>query len=261
MATRTIAGSRAIVTGASSGIGRAIALELGRHGADVVLLARRADRLGELAAEFQSLPGRAELVAGDVVDPAVRRSCIDRAIDAFGGLDILVNNAGLSAIGRFQSADSDRLRRIMEVNFFAPAELIRAALPTLKQGRKPIVVNVGSILGRRGIPHSSEYCASKFALRGLSQSLRAELAPQGIDLLVVSPGTTQTELFEHAIEIRTRPPWLDRRGVSPERVAQATVRAIERGKSEIVPSFSGKALCWLERLCPWLLDWRLSRHG
>ena len=93
----------------------------------------------------------------------------------YGGLDLLVNNAGIGAQGRFAEADPARLRQIMEVNFFAPAEMTRAALPLLKQGRRPMIVNIGSILGHRGIPGTSEYCASKFAVQGFSESLRAEL--------------------------------------------------------------------------------------
>src|SRR5207245_1323382 len=151
MAKRSVHGSRGIVTGASSGIGRAIAVELARRGADLVLVARRRERLEELATELNGLPGRVEIVAGDVTDPAVRERAVECARASFGGLDLLVNNAGIGALGRFEDAGPDRLRRILEVNFFAAAEMIRASLPLLKLGKRPIVVNVGSILGHRAI--------------------------------------------------------------------------------------------------------------
>ena len=125
-----------------------------------------------------------------------RAKCIEAAQSKFGGLDILVNNAGVGAIGPFASADPQRVRRLMEVNFFALVEMTRTALPLLKQGRRPIIVNVSSILGRRGVPHNSEYAASKFAVHGFSESIRAEFASAGIDVLVVSPGTTDTEFFD-----------------------------------------------------------------
>ena len=108
-----------------------------------------------------------------------------------GGLDLLVNNAGVGALGEFAEADPQRLRTVMEVNFFAPAELIRAAMPLLRAGEQPMIVNIGSVLGHRAVPLKSEYCASKFALHGFSDAVRAELADQGIDLLMVSPSTTQ----------------------------------------------------------------------
>ena len=102
-----------------------------------------------------------------------------------------MNNAGIGALGRFAESSPERLRQIMELNFFAAAETDSTGLAAAQAGATPIVVNVGSILGHRGIPRSSEYCASKFALRGLSESLRAELAPLGIDLLVGQPGHDQ----------------------------------------------------------------------
>src|SRR4051812_36620675 len=150
---------------------------------------------------------------------------METAREQLGGLDLLVNNAGIGAMGPFAEASPERLRQVMEVNFFAPAELIRLGLPLLQFGRKPLVVNVGSILGQVGIPLCAEYCASKFALRGLSQSLRAELAPVGIDLLLVSPGTTETEFFERAIDAR-KLPWSDRRAMAPGKAARQIVRAM-----------------------------------
>ena len=258
MAKREIAGCRVVVTGASSGIGREIALELVRRGAKVVVTARREEKLRELAAEAGD--GKAvEIVAGDITDPAVRAAVLERAAAAFGGLDALVNNAGLGAFGSFADADEARLRRIMEVNFFAAAEMTRSALPLLCEGRKPIVVNIGSILGHRALPRNCEYCASKFALRGLSESLRSEFAKLGIDLLLVSPGTTETEFFDSVIEGRDSVPWPRLRGVPAAKVARATVRAMRRGKREIVPNLTGRVLLWVNSLAPGLID-RLARR-
>jgi len=127
MARRTIKDARAIVTGASSGIGREIALELSRQGARLVVLARREEKLQRLAEEIRGRGGEAAIVAGDVTDPAVRAAAIETAGRAYGGLDILINNAGIGALGKFSDADPDRLRRIMEVNFFSVAAVICAA--------------------------------------------------------------------------------------------------------------------------------------
>ncbi len=199
MSTRSIEGARVLITGASSGIGRELARALLRQGADVVVTARREERLRELADECQAAGRKIICVAGDITDAAVRERLLRAAQDTLGGLDILVNNAGVGAIGPFSRAPADRLRRVMEVNFFAPAELIRTALPLLRAGRRPLIVNIGSVLGHVAVPHKSEYCASKFALHGLSDALRAELSREGIDLLLVSPSTTESEFADHRV--------------------------------------------------------------
>jgi short-subunit dehydrogenase len=258
-------GCRAVVTGASSGLGRHLALELARYQTKLMLVARREPLLRQLADELQRMGACSDIVAGDVTVPDIRREIAGRAHLAWGGIDLLINNAGVSAHGRFETADPNRLRQIMEVNFIAPAELIRIFLPSLKesaaQGRHPMVVNIASILGHRAIPFNSEYCASKFALRGFSEALRAEFAPAGIDVLLASPGTTDTPLFEHLIEKQGELPWPTRRGASVSKVAKAIVRAIRRGKSESVPSASGRLLIWLNRFAPRLVDKCLERYG
>jgi short-subunit dehydrogenase len=260
MAKRRIEGSRAIVTGASSGIGRETALELARQGARLVVVARREERLGQLADEIVAAGGRIETLAGDVTDAAVRQKAVDTAVSAFGGLDILVNNAGVGAMGLFEDSSPERLRRVMEVNFFALVEMTRLALPVLKQGTRPIVVNVSSILGHRGVPHSSEYSASKFAVEGFSESIRAELAGRGIDVLVVSPGTTETEFFQSVLERTTDAAWPEHTPVSAAYVARKIVRAIRTGRHEIIPYNLGRILCWLNRLSPGLVDRLMARY-
>jgi short-subunit dehydrogenase len=261
MASRQLQDKRALITGASGGIGRAIALELARAGVDQVLLARRADKLAAVVDEIKQLGRRAEAVVGDVTDPAARRQALEVAREQLGGLDILVNNAGVSAHGRFADADPARLRPIVETNFFAPVELIRESLPLLKVGRQPIVVNIGSVLGQRGCPHKSEYSASKFALRGFSEAVRPELAALGIDVLVVTAGPTDTEFFQHLLEEHGELPWGEGKPVSPERVARATLRAIELGRHEIVPSWRGWLLTIANRLFPRLVDRAMARYG
>ena len=260
MARRKIEGSRAIVTGASSGIGREIALELARHGARLILTARRQDRLKELVDQVRPLGGQAQFVVGDITDADIRRAVVEAAQSFYGGLDVLVNNAGIGAVGEFRTATPDRLRRVMEVNFFAPAELIRQALPLLQLGKRPIVVNVSSVLGHRAVPGKSEYCASKFALHGLSDALRAELAAVGIDVLLVSPSTTESEFFDALIA--TPAPSSPRRRAMPARlVAKRTLRAIRRGRHEIILTPSGTLLVWLDRLAPALAERLVARFG
>jgi len=254
MARRELRGSRAIVTGASSGIGRATALELARQGVRVLISARRGDRLQTLADAIRAAGGEVELLAGDIAEAAVRREALRLVEERFGGLDVLVNNAGVGAMGLFQDADEQRLRRVMEVNFFALVEMTRAALPLLRQGRRPIVVNVSSILGHRGVPYSSEYSASKFAVQGFSEAIRAEFTKLGIDVLVVSPGTTETEFFTSVLEKTGEPRWPKHRPVSSEEVARQIVRGIRLNRHEIIPYRWGRVMCWLNRLSPRLMD-------
>ena len=258
---REIRGSRAIVTGASSGIGRAVAAELARQGSPLVVTARREDRLAELTQRIASGGGLAVPVAGDITDPAVRERVVETADARLGGLDILVNNAGAGTLGPFEKSDPQRLRRIMEVNFFALVEMTRLALPLLKRGKKPILANVSSILGHRGVPHHTEYCSSKFAVQGFSEALRAELAGQSIDVLVVSPGTTETEFFSSMIECTGEPAWPKHGSVTAEKVARAVVRAIRTGRHEIIPFGWGRVMVWLSRLAPGFMDRVMARYA
>jgi short-subunit dehydrogenase len=254
MARRKLHGLRALVTGASSGIGRALAVELARRGTKCLLIARRNEELAEVREATREVGTEASLHVGDITDAQVRTEAIANAHRELGGLDLLVNNAGISASGDVAGESPGVLRRIFEVNFFATVELTQAALPLMAKGRTPMVVNVSSILGHRGIPFTAAYCASKFALTGWSQSLRAELAPRGIDVLLVSPGTTDTGLASHLVDERIKLPWADMKGVTAQRVALATVRAIEQGKHEIVPNWRGWWMLLVHRVAPGIVD-------
>jgi short-subunit dehydrogenase len=260
MPRRHLESARILLTGASSGIGRALALELARRKASLLLTARRAELLHTLAAECSASGGKACVLPGDAADADFRHALIAEASRSFGGLDALVNNAGTSAHGRFAGSDEPTLRQIMEVNFFAPVELTRLALPLLRQGQRPAIVNVASILGHRGAPFNSEYAASKFALRGWSESLRAELAGDGIDVLLVSPGTAQTEFFDHLVAKRSNLPWKSH-GISADAVARQTVRALEKSRREIFPNWRGRALVLANRAFPALVDRVMKRYG
>ena len=260
MAKRKVAGSRGIVTGASSGIGKAIALELCGQGASVIVTARREKRLAEIVKEAETLEGKLLSVAGNISDGAVRERVVECAVRDLGGIDFLVNNAGVGTLGRFENSNPERLRQVMEVNFFALVEMTRLALPHLMRGEAPIIVNVSSILGRRAVPHNSEYCASKFAVHGFSEAIRTELAAEGIDVLVVSPGTTKTEFFDQVLERTSEPGWPEHRPVTAAHVARRTVAAMRAGRREIVPYFWGKVLCAMNRVSPTLVDRVMRRY-
>lgn len=259
MSRRELRGQRALITGASGGIGEALARELAAHGVRLALMARRGDRLAKLAEELTPAAGAVECIVGDVTSAEDRQRAIDICRERFGGLDLLVNNAGVGALGRFDEAAPERLRTVMEVNLFAPAELIRAALPLLQCGRQPLVVNIGSILGWRGIPNYTEYCASKFALRGFSEALRSELARDGVGVLHVAPGRTQTEFFDHVVERKAPLPLAGSTGWTAPRVAQAIVRAMTRDQSELVTGPGGRWLVRANRWFPRATSWFVQR--
>src|SRR5207302_2621911 len=159
------------------------------------------------------------------------RKMLEAAEKAFGGVDILVNNAGIGATGHFADCSAERLRQIMEVNFFGLTETTRVFLPMLKKGHRPAIVNISSIAGKRGIPARSEYSASKFAVQGFSEALRAELAKDGVDVLVVCPGLTQTNFSKNMIEQKALLPMDHLRGMTPGGVAEATLRSLEKGRN------------------------------
>ncbi len=251
---RTLLGSRILITGASQGIGRALALVAVRRGAKVLAAARNEELLRELADEVRKTGGTLFTVAADVTSPEDRQKMVEAAIGHFGGLDVLINNAGIGATGHLAEASPDRLRKIFEVNVFGLTETTRVFLPILKQGTKPAIVNISSIAGKRGIPGRSEYSASKFAVQGFSEALRAELVKDGIDVIVVNPGLTQTNFSKNMLEQKARVQLDHLRGMTPEQVAEATLRALEKGKNEITLTFQGKLLVFFSRFFPRLVD-------
>jgi short-subunit dehydrogenase len=179
---------------------------------------------------------------------------VDAAVQAFGGLDILVNNAGIGATGHFAEVGPERLRQIMEVNFFGLVETTRAFLPLLRQGQRPAIVNISSVAGKRGIPARSEYSASKFAVQGFSEALRAELSWYEIDVLVVCPGLTQTNFSQNMIEQKARLQLDHLRGMTAEQVAAAILRALEQGRDETCLTFQGRLMVFMSRFFPRLTD-------
>ncbi|MEZ6071225.1 MAG: SDR family NAD(P)-dependent oxidoreductase [Pirellulales bacterium] len=259
MPKRTLHDARVVLTGASSGIGRDLAKLLCEGGANVIAVARRQSMLDDLADECVGARGRLYTLVGDVTVDDVRTRAMSTADEVLGGLDLLINNAGVGAIGAFADANEARLRQVMEVNFFAASQWTRDALPLLRRGRLPMIVNIGSILGYRAIGNSSEYCSSKFAIRGLSQALRAELQPQGVHVLHVAPGPTETDFFDHLVEQRGEAAWRGRPKTPASIVARRIIRAIENDRRESIPSVSGWFYCLADRIAPSVVDWAIRR--
>jgi NADP-dependent 3-hydroxy acid dehydrogenase YdfG len=225
-----LSGKTALVTGASSGIGRAAAVALVEAGARVALVARRADRLQELATQIETAGGTAFARVADVTDEAQATGAVEDAVGHFGGLDILVNAAGMTQVGKVENANLDDWQYVFQLNFWASLYTARAAIPALK-ARGGDIVNISSTAGRRAVGATfGPYAASKFALTAFNESLRAEVTLAGIRVCIIEPGATATEIHEHIKDDKVRE--FTRRHVEkdgamqPEDVAAAIVFAV-----------------------------------
>lgn len=225
-----------IVTGASSGIGRAAALEFARRGAGhLVVAARRGDRLEELAHEIRSFGVRCTPVAADVM----KREDCERLVAAAPDADVLVNNAGVAIFDSIEKSQPDDLHSMMETNYFGMVWCTKAILPRMLARGGGSIVNVSSIAGIMGYARMGGYCATKFAMIGFTEALRDEVIGRGVRVALVCPGTTDTEFFVKAE--RGKMPGASRLilAVKPERVARAICDAAEDGKyRRILPPFA-----------------------
>jgi NAD(P)-dependent dehydrogenase (short-subunit alcohol dehydrogenase family) len=254
----------ALVTGASSGIGRATAVRLARLGAHVGLAARTAKALEEVAGEVERAGRQALVLPTDVTDPEQCRLAVARTAERFGRLDVLVCSAGVSMRSRFEETDLGAMERVMRVNFFGTLYPTWHAVPHVKATRGSLVA-VSSLVGKRGTPTYSAYGASKFAVQGLYESLRLELAADGVHVGVVSPGHVGTPLRERVLGPDGRPwptpPPAPFRVWPVELVVDRLVRLILGRRPEaLLPGFVGPLLALDQVLGPWLGDRIIARQ-
>ena len=219
-------GKTVVITGASSGIGRAAAIEMARRGANVVIGARRMEPLEATAAACRAHGVTALAIATDVTKPEECR----RLIEAAGRVDVLVNNAGFAVFDAIADAKLDELRELMDTNYFGAVHCTQAVLPQMLERGEGTIVNVASITGIMGFARMGGYCATKFALIGFTEALRDEVLARGVRVALVCPGTTETEFFVKAE--RGMMPGASRLmlAVKPERVARAICNAAEDGR-------------------------------
>jgi short-subunit dehydrogenase len=262
MSRRSWSETRGLVTGASSGLGQALAEGLVRAGATVLLTGRSTERLAAVVGGLKhegAESSRMITFAADLTIEEERRRLFTLAREHFGALDLVINNAGVGATGQFDTHDASVLRRVFEINVFAMAEVCRESLPLLAAGRDPVMVTMGSVNARRALPGRSEYSASKFAVTGFTEAIRIEWRRFGIHVLQVDPGFTATPFDEHAVVNTARVSVNHRRTISPEAVARATMRAIERRQRQITLTWQGKLLVLTSTVAPRLVDWGLTR--
>ena len=252
-----------VITGASSGIGRATARAAASRGARVVLTARDADALRELESEIRRDGGRALAVAGDVTVESDLMNVAERAAETFEGIDTWVNNAAVSLYGEFMDVPVEDMKRLMDVNFFGQVHGARAALPHLLRQGRGVLICVGSALSERAVPMQMAYCASKAAVKAMTESLRVELAHAGseVQVTLIKPSSMNTPLFDQArtyMGVKPKPmsPVYD-----PELVAQAILHAAEHRTRELSVGGAAQLLAALETFGGPLIDWWMTRTG
>jgi NAD(P)-dependent dehydrogenase (short-subunit alcohol dehydrogenase family) len=254
---KVIRGARALVTGAASGIGRALALALAREGADLYLLDIDENGLASVALEARALGVRVITATCDLVCPVAARSAADELLQAWGGLEILVNNAGISYHGNTDTMSDEQWDRVLALNLHSPLQLTRRLLPALLSSGDAHIVNVCSVLGLAAVPRFTAYQTSKYGLVGFSESLRAEYASRGLGVTALCPGFVQTNIYRAMVDgtggrPMRAPPRLLR--ASPEQVAARAIRAIYRNHGVVPVSFLANLMWRLKRWLPGLWD-------
>lgn len=239
-------GKTVVITGASSGIGKAVALEMARRGANVVLGARRGDLLEDVATRCRATGARAAVVVTDVTRP---EDCA-RLMAAAGQVDVLVNNAGYAIFDSIVDAKIEDVHGMMETNYFGMVHCTRAALPQMLARRSGTIVNVSSITGIMGFARMSGYSATKFATVGFTEAVRDEVIGSGVRVALVCPGTTETEFFAKAE--RGKMPAASRLllAVPPERVARAICDAAEDGRYRRILPLMAAAYMRMKEMFP-----------
>ena len=217
-------GSTALVTGASSGIGAALAKSLARRGVTVGLVARRKDRLEEVLEDCKASAPESRIWAADLGDVELAERVALEAWDAFGAIDVLVNNAGIPKRRHVTELTYDEVEEVMRVNFLSPTRMTLALLPKMLERGKGSIVNVSSVAGRLGNPRESAYCASKFALCGWSEAMNVDLWDTPIEIRLVNPGAIDTEIWDLQGEDA---PIYEGEKEPPEGIAEGIVAAVE----------------------------------
>jgi len=245
------------ITGASSGIGAALAREFARRGADVALAARRVDRLMDVAADVRRLGRRAAVIACDVTKDGDLEAAVGTTLAELGRMDVVVANAGFGVVGRFDGLTLADYRRQLETNVFGVLRTVYAAFGEIRRTRGSLVI-IGSVSGHVAVEGGSAYSMSKFAVRALAQSLAYELEPEGVGVTLISPGFVASELYtvdnrgaRHPDAVDPAPSWLR---MPAEKAARQIATAVTRRRRERVITGHGKVAVFLQRHVPWLLS-------
>lgn len=253
MTQRDFAGKVVLITGAAGGLGRALARSFGADGARIAVLDRDASGAEALAAELRSQARQALSLACDVTDAAACERAAAAVIEAWGAIDVLINNAGITHRSAYRRTDPAVTRRVMEVNFFGAVNCTRAALAALTESRGLIIV-VSSVAGFAPLIARTGYAAAKHALHGFFDSLRTELAEDGVGVLLVCPSFIDTGIDKNALGGDGRPARHSQQiagsRARPDAVAAEVLRAAKSGRRLLLPGRTAKLAWWVSRLAP-----------
>jgi len=247
-----------IITGASSGIGKELSLQLAKRGALLSLASREIKRLDEVAEECKSLGSKVISVQTDITDKGQCKNLIEKTVTELGKIDTLINNAGISMSAKFEEIqDLDLFKKIMDVNYFGSMYCTFYALPHLKKSNGRII-GIASLTGLVGVPTRTGYAASKHAMRGFFDSLRIELMNTGVSITMIYPGFVVSEVRERALGINGKPigkSHLDESKVmSTEKCVRQIINAASKRKRELVMTAKGKLGLWIRLIAPELID-------
>ena len=254
---RTFKGKTVIVTGASSGIGKALAEHFAALGANVVLGARHGDRLQQIVAQIEERGGSAAYAVCDVSKEADCKNLVKTAVDRFGGVDVLICNAGISMRALFDDVDLSVLHKLMDVNFWGCVNCTKYALPYIQQSHGSIV-GVSSVAGIHGLPGRTGYSASKYAMTGFLETVRIENLKKGVHVMIACPGFTASNVRFAALTAdgsqQGETPREEGKMMTAEEVARIIERAVARRKRLCLMDFQGRASYFVKKFWPGLLD-------
>ena len=257
--SREIRNSSVLITGASSGIGYATALECAKLGARLGLAARREERLERLAEEIRALGAQVYYLVTDVADEAQVRRFVEQGIEHFGKVDVLINNAGYGMRAPMEATSPEEYLQLLQVNLMGAFYGIRVVLPHMKARRSGHIINVSSVAGVRAMPQSGAYSSTKFAMNGMSEALRLELAGYSINVSIVLPISTSTEFFTVASHKPGKPAKPTGPVQSAEHVARCIVRCIRKPRPEVYAYPPARLLHALNALWPGVVDQYVKR--
>lgn len=244
-----------LITGASSGIGKATALAFAKEGATTVLASRSREGLQRVADEIRQLNGRPFVVPVDVSSQEQVRQMVAAVVEKYGRIDILFNNAGASMVGRIDEDDFiDKTRKMLEVGFMGTIYVTREVLPVMKRQGSGRILNMSSVVGRKAFPHFGGYSSAMHALAGFTDALRQELKGTGVNVSVIHPALTQTALLSQVRAEDMPPPFRYLTPISAEKVANAALDGIHKNKPRIIVPFQPNLLLFADAISPKLGD-------
>ena len=246
-----------LITGGSSGIGRALGFSFGRRGARIAFSGQNKERISETNALYKQAGITHKAFVSDASSEEQCKQLVDEVVSTFGQLDVLIANAGIGTYAFFEDIRMDTFRKVMEINFFGAVYATKYALPyLLKKGGS--VIAISSINGYRSTPARSAYTSSKFAMQGFFENLRIEQAHKGLHVLVACPGFTTSNIRKRALTAdgseHGESPRDEKKMMSAESVAEATYRAYRRKKRDLILSSGGRFIVWLTKRLPGLAD-------